>query len=75
MKIKTIDSVLNAPSSTTPIRMRTSRSGRRIALAKKIKQVLDYERTYSPETAPVPKKVPRHKRLGPEENQAELETG
>ncbi len=62
-EIKTIDSVLNALKQYNTEAHAHLKIGPSDSMAKKIKQVLESERTYSPETAPAPKKVPRHKRL------------
>ncbi len=62
-ELKSNDSVLNAlraHNSQTQARIKIGPSD---DLSKKIKQVITYERTYSPETAPQPKKMSRSKRL------------
>ncbi|HKM53426.1 MAG TPA: hypothetical protein VJY33_08445, partial [Isosphaeraceae bacterium] len=62
-EIKTIDSVLNALMQYNTEAHAHLKIGPSDSLSKKMKQVLEYERTYSPETAPLPKKLSRTKRL------------
>jgi hypothetical protein len=62
-ELKTIDSVLNALKQYNADAHAQLKIGPSDSMTKKIKQVFEYERTYSPETAPAPKKVARHKRL------------
>jgi len=62
-ELKSNDSVLNALRAYNANAQAHLKIGPSDDLSKKAKQVIAYEQTYSPETAPQPRKVPRHKRL------------
>ncbi len=62
-ELKSNDSVLNALRAINAETQARIKIGPSDDLSKKAKVVVGYEQTYSPETAPQPKKVPRHKRL------------
>ena len=62
-ELKKNDSVLNALRAYNAQAQARLRIGPSDDLSKKAKQVITYERMYSPETAPQPKKISRTKRL------------
>jgi len=62
-ELKSNDSVLNALRAYNAQAQARIKIGPSDDLSKKAKQVITYEQTYSPETAPQPKKMSRSKRL------------
>ena len=62
-ELKSNDSVLNALRAYNANAQAHLKIGPSDNLSKEAKQVIAYERTYSPETAPQIKKMPRPKRL------------
>jgi len=68
-ELKSNDSVLNALKAVSAQTQARIKIGPSDDLSKKAKQVIAYERTYSPETAPQPKIVSRTKRLDKKKTQ------
>jgi len=62
-ELKSNDSVLNALKAHNAQTQARLKIGPSDDLSKKVKLVISYEQTYSPETAPQPKKMSRTKRL------------
>ena len=74
-ELKSNDSVSNALRAYNAQTQAHLKVGPSDDLSKKAKQVISYEQTYSPETAPRPKKMSRHETSGPEEKERQASPG